>query len=51
MDALIGAEVLPGLYATLIVIRNRWYNILLLLGVIGGYGSMLFGVLLKQPPS
>jgi hypothetical protein len=48
VDALLGAFVFPGLYATLIVIRKRWYNVGLLLTVLGGYGSMLLGVTLKQ---
>lgn len=48
IDTLLGALVFPGLYASLIVIRKRWYNVALLLTVLGGYGSMLLGVTLKQ---
>jgi hypothetical protein len=50
-DALLGALVFPSLYATLILVRKRWYNILFLAGVILGYGSMIFGLALEQTPA
>jgi hypothetical protein len=47
-DTLLGAVVFPGLYATLIFVRKRWYNILFLVAVILGYGSMIFGLTIGQ---